>query len=90
MERVYQRCRRTPSEQQYIRASMRIFTKLPAERQEAARQLIAELADTPEEGRALYDVLVRGFAPSRVSERTGITVHRLYRLREGFYDRLPF
>lgn len=86
---VMRRCHRTASEQRYIWASMEVFSRLPLERREAVRSLIGELAETPEEGRALFDVAVRGIAPARIWERTGIPVQRLYRLREGFYDRLP-
>ena len=86
---VMRRCRRTPSEQRYIWASMEVFNRLPLERREAARKLIGELAETPEEGRALFDMAVRGMAPGRIWERTGIPVQRLYRLRESFYDNIP-
>lgn len=82
-------CSRTPTEQRYIWASMEVFSRLPPERQETVRRLIEELAESPEEGRALFDVAVRGIVPTRVYERTGVPVQRLYRLRESFYDRFP-
>ena len=86
---VMRGCRRTPSEQRYIWAAMEVFARLPEERRAAARELVAEIARSPVEGRALFDVAVRGIVPQAVSARTGVSVQRLYRMREEFYDRLP-
>ena len=86
---VLRRCRRVPSEQQYIWASMGIFARLPKERQTEIRELVKSIADCPEEARALFDVAVRRFTPAGVSARTGVSVQRIYKLREEFYERLP-
>ena len=47
-------CGRPAAEQRYILAMLRVFAQLPPERREAVRALIACLAETPEEGRALF------------------------------------
>ena len=52
-------CGRPAAEQRYILAMLRVFAQLPPERREAVRALIACLAETPEEGRALFGVLVQ-------------------------------
>ncbi len=80
-------CRRTPEEQRYIWATMRIWQRLPAPRREQIRGLSGRIARTPEEGRALYDVAVRARPPQTVSSRTGVPILRLYELRREFYDR---
>ena len=86
----YQRireCGRSDPEQRYIWARLAVFSRLPAERQEEIRALIGELTDSPEEGRALFSVLVRGKVPQIVSQRTGVSTGRLYELRRLFYER---
>ena len=52
-------CGRPAAEQRYILAMLRVFAQLPPERRETVRALIACLAETPEEGRALFGVLVQ-------------------------------
>ena len=83
------RCRRTASEQQYIWSAMRIFARLPEARRREIRAMVNAIADTPVEGRALFDMAVRGLPPQAVNARTGVSIERLYRMREEFYDRLP-
>lgn len=85
--RTLKGCRRSPAEQRFVWAALEVWNKLPADRREAVRQLIGELAETPLEGRALYDVLVRGCTPQAVCARTGVQLGRLYKLRCAFYDR---
>ena len=80
-------CRRTAEEQRYIWATLLIWKRLPPARREGIRALIGRIARTPEEGRALYDVTVRGLTPQSVSRRTGVPVLRVYELRREFYDR---
>ena len=46
-----------------------------------------ELAAAGAEGRALYDVAVRGYAPAAASRRTGVSLARIYELRRAFYER---
>ena len=86
---VLRKCRRTPSEQLYIWAAMKVFTRLPEERRAEIRKLVSRIARTPEEGRALFDAAVRGMLPVEVQMRTGVSIERIYRMREEFYDRIP-
>ena len=80
-------CRRSAEEQRYIWATLQIWQRLPYARRESIRSLIARVAQTPEEGRALYDVMVRAAAPSSVSRRTKVPLQRIYALRRDFYER---
>jgi len=80
-------CRRSRGEQQFIWAALEIWNSLPEQSRWKARRLIEEIARTPGEGRALYDVLVRGMAPPTVSQRTGVQRDRVYDMRREFYDR---
>ena len=82
-------CRRPAAEQRYLRAMLGIFAALPPERKEAVRREIARLAATPEEGRGLYDVLVRGKPLSPAAAATGVPLRRLSRLRREFFERMP-
>ena len=68
---------------------LEIWNTLPEARREKIRALIGKLSATPVEGRALYDVLVRGAAPQAVNFQLGISVGRIYEMRRAFYDRLP-
>ncbi len=79
-------CRRSVEEQRYIWAALQVFGRLPPPRREKIRALIGRVARTPTEGRALYDVTVRGLTPQSVSRRTGLPLLRLYELRRAFYD----
>ena len=85
--RTLKGCRRSGLEQRYIYSLLEIWNALPEARREEIRALIGELAATPVEGRALYDVLVRQRSPQSVNFRTGVSVPRLYALRRQFYDR---
>ncbi len=82
-------CRRPPEEQRLIWSYLGAWRTLSPARQETVRELIADIARSPLEGRALYDVLVRGAAPQTVNFRLGISVQRIYSMRREFYDRLP-
>ena len=82
-------CRRSPEEQRLIWSTLGAWRTLSPARQEEIRELIAALARSPLEGRALYDVLVRGAAPQAVNFQLGISVGRIYEMRRAFYDRLP-
>lgn len=82
-------CRRSREEQRYIWAVLELWNRLPQRRREEIRELIGSVADTPLEGRALYDVLVRGAAPQAVGSRTGVSVGRLYAMRCAAYERFP-
>jgi len=80
------RCRRTAAEQQYIWATMRVWNKLPPRRREEVRELIGQIARTPEEGRTLYDMVVRDATPQSVYLRIGVPLRRVYELRREFYE----
>ena len=80
-------CRRSAEEQRYIWATMQIWTRLSPAQREKIRALIGRIARTPEEGRALYDVVVRGASPQAASLRTTVSVRRAYELRREFYER---
>lgn len=74
-------------EQRYIWAALEIWPKLSDTRRAGFRALIGEIADTPEEGRALFELLTKDAAPERVSIRTGVGLGRLYDMKREFYDR---
>ena len=80
-------CGRSVKEQRYIWAQMQIWDRLPMERKNAVRALIGRIARTPEEGRSLFDVAVRGLTPQIASMRSGVTLMRVYDLRREFYER---
>ena len=86
MFKVIRGCIRSEGEQRYIWAALAIWKRLPEVRREEIRGLIGRIADSPAEGRALYDILVRGSSPQAVSTRTGIQLNRLYDMRREFYD----
>lgn len=81
------KCRRSVKEQHYIRASLDIWPKLPETRREGFRALIAAIAHTPEESRALFDVLVKDRAPEAVSRKTAVPIGRIYDMKREFYER---
>ena len=80
-------CRRSVEEQRYIWSMLGIWDRLSGERRETARGLIGEIAASPLESRALFDVLIRGFTPQSVSTRTRVPIRRLYDMRREFYER---
>lgn len=82
-------CGRPAAEQRYILAMLCVFAQLPPERREAVRAQIARLAETPEEGRALFGVLVQQKTLAAASEATGISFRRLSRLRKSFLEQMP-
>lgn len=88
MFKVMRGCARSPGEQRYIYDMLSIWKKLPEARREETRRLIGEIAQTPLEGRALYDVLVRGISAQAECARTGVQANRLYRMRREFYERI--
>ena len=85
--RTLKGCRRSGPEQRYIWSVLEIWSTLPESRREEIRALIGQLAATPAEGRAMYDVLVRRLSPQTVNCRTGVSVQRIYELRRQFYER---
>lgn len=87
MFRAMQGCARSAGEQRVIYDMLAIWKKLPEVRREEARRLIGEIAATPLEGRALFDVLVRGISPQAECARTGVQINRVYRMRREFYER---
>lgn len=82
-------CGRTAAELRYIQATLDVFAQLPPERQEAVRAMIARAAATPEEGMALFRVLVQKKPLSAAAEATGIPLGRLARLRLEFFAHMP-
>lgn len=80
-----ERCHRSAAEQRYIWATLRLWKQLPEPRRARIRRLIERVARTPEEGRALFDVAVRGVPPQAESERTGVPLLRIYELRRELY-----
>lgn len=74
-------------EQRYIWAAMEVWPKLSEERRTGYRALIGEIANTPEEGRALFEVLVRDKTPEMMSMKTAVPVGRIYDMKRAFYDR---
>ena len=58
-------CRRSAEEQRFIFSTLNIWKTLPEPRREEIRELIAQIAESPLEGRAMFDVLVRGRRLSR-------------------------
>ena len=77
------------SEQRYILAMLRVFAQLPPERREAVRALIACLAETPEEGRALFGVLVQQKTLEAAAGAAGVSPRLLSRLRKKFLEQMP-
>lgn len=86
MFKMIRGCTRSEGEQRYIWAALAIWRRLPEARREEVRGLIGQIARTPVEGRALYDVLVRGISPQAVCARTGVQLNRLYDMRRTFYN----
>lgn len=73
----------------YILAMLRVFAQLPPERREAVRALIACLAETPEEGRALFGVLVQQKTLEAAARAAGVSPRKLSRLRKKFLEQMP-
>ena len=86
---VIRDCRRAEPEQRYIFSTLEVFPRLGEERRREIRALIGRIAATPEEGLALFALLVRGESPQRINSRTGVPVVRLYRMRRDFYEQFP-
>lgn len=82
-------CSRTAAEIRYIQASLEVFAQLPPERREAVRATIARVAATPEEGMALFRLVVQRKTLSAVAEATGLSLRRLGRLRLDFFEQMP-
>ena len=81
--------RRPAAEQRYIAAMFAVFAALPPERRTEVRAIIARFAQTPAEGRALFDVLVQGKTIPAAAALTGVAPGRLSKLRTAFYDAMP-
>ena len=56
---------------------------------EAVRALIACLAETPEEGRALFGVLVQQKTLEAAAGAAGVSPRKLSRLRKKFLEQMP-
>ena len=82
-------CGRPAAEQRYILAMLRVFAQLPPERREAVRARIACLAETPEEGRALFGVLVQQKTLEAAAGAAGVSPRKLSRLRKKFLEQMP-
>lgn len=82
-------CGRTAAELRYIQALLDVFAQLPPERQETVRKMIACVAATPEEGMALFRVLVQKKTLSATADATGVSPRRLARLRLDFFAHMP-
>ena len=82
-------CGRTAAEVRYIRAALDVFAQLPPERRETVRETIARVAAAPEEGMALFRLVVQKKALSAVAEATGLSLRRLARLRLDFFKQMP-
>ena len=78
-------CGRTAAEERYIQATLDVFAQLPPERKEAVRAVIARTARTPEEGMALFRILVQHKTLSATAAATNIPVRRLSQLRKAFF-----
>ena len=81
-------CKRSVKEQRYIWAALEIWNKLPEKRRAELRELIGEIADSPEESRALFEVLVKEKTPEEVSGKMLVPVGRVYDMKREFYDRV--
>ena len=82
-------CGRTATEERYIQATLDVFAQLPPERKEAVRAVIARTARTPEEGMALFRILVQHKTLSATAAATNIPVRRLSQLRKAFFALMP-
>ena len=82
-------CGRTAAEERYIQATLDVFAQLPPERKEAVRAVIARTARTPEEGVALFRILVQHKTLSATAAATNIPVRRLSQLRKAFFALMP-
>ena len=82
-------CGRTAAEERYIQATLDVFAQLPPERKEAVRAVIARTARTPEEGMALFRILVQHKTLSVTAAATNIPVRRLSQLRKAFFALMP-
>ena len=80
-------CRRSVKEQRYIWAALEIWNRLPEQRRADYRALIGEIADSPEESRALFEVLTKEKTTEAVSGKTLVPVGRVYEMKREFYDR---
>ena len=82
-------CGRPAAEERYIQATLDVFAQLPPERKEAVRAVIARTARTPEEGMALFRILVQHKTLSATAAATNIPVRRLSQLRKAFFALMP-
>lgn len=87
MKFVAVKCSHSVAMQRIIWAKLAAYSELCSADQSEIRALIADIAETAEEGRALFDILIRGKAPETVSRRTAVELRRLYEMRREYYDR---
>ena len=83
------RCGRTVGVQRYIWSALAVFPSLPEEKKKAVRATIEGVAESAEEGRALYDILVRQKELTAAAAAAHIPARRLSKLRAEFYERVP-
>ena len=80
------KCHQPVAVQKLIRANLDAWKYLPERDRTKIRQLVGEIAKTPMEGRALYDVLIRGKSPEVTATVTFVAERRIYQMRRDFYD----
>ena len=80
-------CRRSVKEQRYIWAALEIWNKLPEKRRANFRELIGDIAVSPEESRALFEVLTKERSAESICEKMMVPIGRLYEMKREFYDR---
>lgn len=84
------RCRRKKAEQAYIFTLCRGWDIVSDSIRDMILEQIRRASDGDAlAGRALYDVIVRGKDPKRVSERTGVELLRIYKMRRDFLNGFP-
>ena len=80
---------RTKQEQALIFASLDLWDKYPDRSREAVYDLMRGIGRDPMERRAIYDVMIQRRVPQRVSEKTFVTLQRIYEMRREFINKFP-
>lgn len=82
--------KRSAREQNYIMALCGCWGFAPDSVRERVQEQIRRAArGNTKESRALFSVLIREEKPKSVSERTGISLARVYEMRRDFIDSFP-
>ena len=81
-------CRRPVREQKLIFAALEAYGSMPPHKKSEVRSLIGDIAADGNEGKALFDVLVKGISPETAGARHFVTAKRIYQMRTEFYDRI--